>query len=175
MIKSVRDVAGLNMVFKGKHLHASDARARERKHTLNSIKNAAKISRESARKIIAESTKLTTVATAATMPSVKSMTRMVGRIRQKSKFPKNPKTLKELELPEDFKKTTKGKDFLIFDNGAVDDRMLVFGTKKNLEFLSECPSIYMDGTFDVAPPLFQQVYTIHGMEHFRKIFDFLII
>lgn len=159
------------MVFKGKHLHAPDARARERKRTLNSIKNAAKIGRESARKIIAESTKLTTVATAAIMPSVKSMTRMVGRIRRKSKFPKNPKTLKELELPENFKKTSKGEDFLIFDSGAVDDRMLIFGTKKNLKFLSECLSIYMDGTFDVAPPLFQQVYTIHGMDNFPKMFD----
>lgn len=159
------------MGFKGKHLHAPDARARERERTLNPIKKAAKISRESARKIIAESTKLTTVATAAIMPSVKSMTRMVGRIRQKSKFPKNPKTLIELELPEDFKKTSKGQDFLIFDSGAVNNRMLILGTKQNLKFLSECPSIYMDGTFDVAPPLFQQVYTIHGMENFRKILD----
>ena len=58
--------------------------------------------------------------------------------------------------------------FLLYDSGAVNDRILVFGTERNLDFLQLSDGWYADGTFKVAPPLFRQLYTIHG-ERFGKI------
>lgn len=69
--------------------------------------------------------------------------------------------LNDLVLNEQFIKTMKGGDFLLFGSGPDETRMLIFGTKANLNFLSKCHSVYMDGTFDVTPPLFKQIYTIH--------------
>ena len=43
--------------------------------------------------------------------------------------------------------------------------MLLFGTEQQLTFLFSAKHIMMDGTFDVCPPYFDQVYTIHAIKH----------
>ena len=51
----------------------------------------------------------------------------------------------------------------MYDSGAEDpDRFFMFGTDKNVKCLEEA-NIYADGTFDIAPELFQQVYTVHAL------------
>ncbi|CAF0979719.1 unnamed protein product [Brachionus calyciflorus] len=51
--------------------------------------------------------------------------------------------------------------FLLFDSGADDkDRFFIFGNEKNLKLL-EKSHIFADGTFDIAPKLFSQVYSLH--------------
>lgn len=143
-------------------MHAPDARQVEKKRTLAGIKNAAKNSRDSAKRIIADAAGNVTMATSAVLPSVKSMTRMIGRIRNTENYPKNPKNLSELALADRFVTTAKGENFLLFDSGPNVKRTLMFGTTSNLQFLAECNCLFMDGTFDVTPPLFAQLYTIHG-------------
>lgn len=175
LIKPVGDVIEEQVEIRGKHFHAPDAREIEKKRVLTTIKNAAKNSRDNARRIIAESVGNVSVAAAASLPSVKSMTRMIGRIRQQNKYPKNPKSLQELILPEEFTKTEKGDLFLLHDSGPNNNRLMIFGTAENLSLLAECNSIYMDGTFDVTPPLFKQLYTIHGDYFFLIISIFQII
>lgn len=163
LIKPINNANDENIQIRGEHIHAPDAREIEKKQTLTSIKNAAKIGRENARVLIASAVGNVTNATAAIMPTTKSMTRMVQRIRNKNRFPKNPRNLIELVLPNEFITTSKGDNFLLYDSGPNENRLLIFGTLSNLKFLSECNCIYMDGTFDVTPPLFKQVYTIHGI------------
>ena len=41
------------------------------------------------------------------------------------------------------------------------DRVIVFSTTKNFEILKNSTEWYCDGTFDVSPLLFKQVYTIN--------------
>ncbi|XP_031327714.1 uncharacterized protein LOC116158974 [Photinus pyralis] len=54
--------------------------------------------------------------------------------------------------------------FLLFDNGPdTEHRILIFSTQRNLELLERCEHWYADGTFKTTPPLFTQVYTIHGV------------
>ena len=86
--------------------------------------------------------------------------------------PPNPASLEELVIPHNYQMCPVGRDneelFLLYDSGAANDRILVFGTERNLDFLQLSDGWYADGTFKVAPPLFRQLYTIHG-ERFGKI------
>lgn len=43
--------------------------------------------------------------------------------------------------------------------------MIIFTTNTNLSFLCYCEEWYMDGTFDVVPTIFNQLYTIHGKKN----------
>ena len=83
-------------------------------------------------------------------------------------FP-NPQTLSEIEIPEDFK-YIDGELFLQFDSGKDDPtRILIFYTSGNLKKLSENPNWYCDGTFEVAPTLFTQLYTIHAVKNGQNL------
>lgn len=159
----IEDSNGNNLKINGTHSHAPDAREVVKKRKLNEMKEAAKTSRENPRKIIANSVHDLTAATAATMPSTRALSRMIGRVRRNVNYPKNPRNLTELTLNDDFNKTSKGENFVLHDSGPNEKRLIVFGTTANLQSLSECESIYMDGTFSVAPPLFTQLYTIYGI------------
>ena len=50
------------------------------------------------------------------------------------------------------------------DSGPAsgDDRMLIFSTERNLDILSRATDWAVDVTFDAAPVLFIQVYSIHA-------------
>lgn len=139
------------------HRHAGDARKIGKKRAMTKLKIDAKTTRNTTRQIITESIRELNNATAASMPSEKSLVRMVKRYRQKDGVPKNPTNASELILPEEYRKTIKGGDFLLFDSHDLsedEERMLIFGTRQNLAFLAQCDHIYMDGTFTVVPVLF---------------------
>lgn len=93
---------------------------------------------------------------------------MINRIRKNPDLPANPNTLLELVLSQEICTTDSDENFLLFDSGTYvnDDesekRLLMFGTKPNLDFFAECGELFMDGTFTVTPRLFKQLYTIHG-------------
>ena len=53
----------------------------------------------------------------------------------------------------------------VFDSGPVDDRIIMFTTLFNLEFLCSSVRLCGDGTFKAAPLLWTQVYTIHGQKN----------
>ena len=75
-----------------------------------------------------------------------------------------PKNLESVdEIPEPLKLTHSGDTFLYFDSGKSDSRVLVFATLPALDLLSQSEICHCDGTFSVAPDLFYQVYTIHGV------------
>ena len=60
-----------------------------------------------------------------------------------------------------------GEQFLQVDtniyNNIDGNRIIIFGTTDGLQFLTNCDDWFMDGTFDVAPPQFAQLYTVHGL------------
>ena len=53
----------------------------------------------------------------------------------------------------------------MFDSGPSDNRMLIFSTDRNLQFLSTCLNFYADGTFKTVPSMFEQLYTIHSVKN----------
>ena len=79
--------------------------------------------------------------------------------------PANPTNLFDVQIPENYKiyKACDGseEELLIADSGPSPDRILVFGRKTWVqEILGESDTWYADGTFNLAPPLFSQVYVI---------------
>jgi hypothetical protein len=55
-------------------------------------------------------------------------------------------------------RTCSGDAFLLHQ----DDRMLIFSTTDNLRHLSHADTYFCDGTFEVSPELYYQMYTIHA-------------
>ena len=80
-------------------------------------------------------------------------------------LPKSQVSLSDLEVTGEW--TTTGgvdkEDFLIHDSGPdYASRILVFASLSALTHLASADKWYMDGTFDVAPLLFQKLYVIRA-------------
>lgn len=50
----------------------------------------------------------------------------------------------------------------MFDNQDEKDRIIIFATQAAMDFLANCKILFMDGTVESGPVLFDQMYTIHG-------------
>lgn len=96
------------------------------------------------------------------LPNLQNLKRTVQRIRQKHQNPLPLPTKRDsLVIDPIFTKTNRDRTFLQFDSGPTDQRILIFSTKKQLKMLKDGSHIYLDGTFDVVPELYFQLYTIH--------------
>lgn len=60
-------------------------------------------------------------------------------------------------------KTTQGEEMLLLNLRA--ENIVVFCSKRNLEYLANIDNIFMDGTFTYAPKYFYQFFTIHGVNN----------
>ena len=65
----------------------------------------------------------------------------------------NPIHRKDLAFTDHQKKTNNGDQFLMFDSGPFDDRMLIFSTEGNLQFFSTCCNLYANGTLKTVPSI----------------------
>ena len=75
----------------------------------------------------------------------------------------NPTCTAEIIIPEKYKNSLKGETFLLYDSGFGDQqRIIIYGTLKFIDFLRNCDSWFCDGTFRVVPDPFTQLYTIHA-------------
>lgn len=150
------------------HLHAPDARLKARAAILDTLKNKAKTERASARELVLEACGSADDPTVAALPSLHNMRRTAARIQNRSNVNMNPKTLAELVFDDDVVMTSRNKHFLLHDSAVYgedpepENRLLLFGTKENLDILKVCDTIAMDGTFKIVPPLFKQLFTMHG-------------
>lgn len=150
------------------HSHAPDARREPIRNILADLREEAKNSTSDTRTIVANaSAKATYKAIQMKMPKVSAMSRNIRHIKRKRNLPPmTPQTVRELIISGSYTVTSKGKPFMMYDSGdsSTNDqrRTVIFATEENLSFLSQCKEWYMDGTFNICPPLFHQVYTIHG-------------
>lgn len=146
---------------KGVHSHAPDARKLQKKKVTTKMKELAKTTSMTSRQIVYESMDNVSDATAAVMPSTTQLIQTVNRTRKDPDAPKNPTKLSELRFPARF------GDFILHDTYNAEDedsndRLIIFGTQANLDFMVRCDGLFMDGTFGIVPRLFYQLYTIHG-------------
>lgn len=86
---------------------------------------------------------------------------------------KVPTDLTSLVITDEMRKTETGELFVMYDSGIYDEdkRLIMFSTQKNLEFLSNCETLQMDGTFDACPQLFSQLFDIHGKYFITSYFN----
>ena len=140
------------------HLHAPDEQAVICQETKVGIK------REARDQIVSASLVTVSEGTAVKMPRLDSLKRTIQRQRVRHlAAPAQPTSLEQLVLPAEYQLTAKGEQFLLYDSGPDTQRMLIFGTQRNLEMLKLAEHWMADGTFKTAPPLFSQVYVVHAL------------
>lgn len=156
--------AGEHVINTKDHSHAPDVRNSHVRTVLHNIREQAATTNDPPRRLIRENTKnIESRVSAVELPSNQAITRSVRRIRRQIGGPFiQPNSLAELELVDEFSVTIQNESFVLLDNKDDTDRIIIFTTTANLRFLVYCPEWHMDGTFDVTPPLFKQLYTIHG-------------
>ena len=157
------------------HNHVANIAKLEARKVINNIKERATTSREATHQIVSTASENIGPAVSGQLPSIVNMKQIVRRVRHEHQAPlANPTSLEELEIPEPYNKTVTGDNFLLHDSGPGSQRFLIFSTARNLQLLAESPHWYADGTFKSAPPLFQQLYTIHILK-FKTIIPVVFV
>ena len=82
-------------------------------------------------------------------------------MRYQPPTPPVPQSLAEVTITEEFTETSHHQPFLLYNNGQdAANRMLDFCTDYSLQLLADAQTLFMDGTFAVAPHPFRQLYSI---------------
>ena len=146
------------------HLHAPDEPAVSCCEVKVGMKRKARDTQDSSHQIVGETLQTVSEGTSAKLPKLDSLKRTIQRQRVRLQAaPVQPTSLEQLTLPEEYKRTSKGEQFLLYDSGPETQRILIFGTQRNLEMLEQSTVWMADGTFKTAPALFTQVYAIHAL------------
>ncbi|XP_043267660.1 uncharacterized protein [Venturia canescens] len=145
------------------HNHSAEASFIVKEKVVENLKHSALNTTLSSHKLISNVAADMSDSVIALMPSTSSLKRTLRNIRHENEnHPSNPLHRKDFILPQYFCETEKKADFLLYDKGAVENRMLIFGTQENLQLLASAEHWYADGTFDSCPSIFAQLYTIHA-------------
>lgn len=124
-----------NVKVKGIHLHVPDARKVEIYRCAKELKRKAAEEPTTSRDIVGQITSNANEAVKPILPPVEQMLLSVRRTRAKNLVPKNPNNLKELVITNEFTKTIDGKQFLLYDSGPNDQRLIILSTEENLKFI----------------------------------------
>ena len=100
---------------------------------------------------------------AAQLPTFPSLKSSLYRSRQK-KFPPLPQNREDIILEGEWSQTTTGENFLVHHGEDI----IMFSTEANMRRLSTAKMLFMDGTFEVCPRLFYQIFTIHILENEKQ-------
>ena len=147
------------------HNHIPDVAKVKAKIVVNDLKETASTSTEATHQLIATTSVGLSQAVAAQLPSVVNLKQIVRRVRHDHQAPlPNPRYLDELQICAPYNVTLRGDNFLLHDSGPGLEQVVLFSTARNLEYLSQSRNWFADGTFKSAPPLFQQLYTIHVLK-----------
>ena len=89
------------------------------------------------------------------------------RAKNKPTIPTREKDSFDFSDPkcQKFTKTIEGKDFMMYDNKKLENRIVIFISEYGFRLLSQCERWHGDGTFFSAPEPFNQVYLIHAYKH----------
>lgn len=123
------------------------------------------------RQIIRRATEGISMEAVALLPSYNACQRAIERKRKLVQEPQQtPRRVADIIISPALQLTLRGSPFLLWDSGDMDPhRILMFGTHENLNILQSHSHWFIDGTFKVAPELFMQVFTIHGLVDHRAL------
>lgn len=153
------------------HSHGPEAAQQEVLKAVQQMKRLAEETEDAPQQIITQSVATISEDAKAKLPTVHHLRRNVRRHRQ---FVNNPLPVppnaNEIVIPDRYKVTHDGQDFLLFDSGSEDNnRFFIFGTNDNLRLLETTAHWFMDGTFKTAPTLFYQLFTVHALVNGRTV------
>ncbi|KAL3679042.1 hypothetical protein R1sor_021998 [Riccia sorocarpa] len=101
-----------------------------------------------------------------TFPVFRNVGSSLYRARRRL-LPPLPQDRQDIVIPPSLQVSLQGEQFVLLylpHNAAI-----VFGTFANFDTLCERSDIYMDGTFDSCPHLFQQLFIIHAFFGERQV------
>ncbi|CAF1264599.1 unnamed protein product [Adineta steineri] len=133
------------------------------------IKKNAQQSHDPPRLIIQNARLKISLDAAINIPQYIASQRSIQRVRRDKDIPTEPKTFADIIIPLNYQVNSLNEQFLLYDNNDNQRRILIFASKQHLDFLNECESWHCDGTFAVAPTLFEQMYSIHGSIRGKKL------
>ena len=144
----------------GEHTHAPDIGRPEALNVRQSIKRRAIDTAEAAQQVLSQEMENISDQAAVKLPAIRNIRRCVRRHRQDAGNPPPvPRTCADIVIPDEYQITTSGERFLMYDSGAGDeDRILIFGTERNLQILETSQNWFCDGTFKVVPGQFYQLF-----------------
>ncbi|RNA16711.1 hypothetical protein BpHYR1_006808 [Brachionus plicatilis] len=145
------------------HIHEPPIDDIAAKNVRVDIKKRASETSENPRKLISDCLTKLPLSSAPLISSIRGLTQMVQRERQKANnFGREAKSREEVNLNIEYRVTHTGENFVLFDSGSVDQqRIIIFGTTKNLELLNSESTWFIDGTFDISPDVFTQLFTFN--------------
>lgn len=147
----------------GNHNHSGNQAKIMAEQKINELKDMSTSTTNSPSQIISSISNNLIQPVAAELPNVAQLKKIINRKRKLEHIDKIPQNTEELELDEQYKNTNANENFIIYDSGAGVKRIIMFGTKKNLERLALTEHWFCDGTFDSCPSIFKQILTIHGI------------
>lgn len=153
------------VLLSGNHCHTANAANVNCRSILHCMKEKSVNSNRtqtSTQCILAETCANISQAVAAEMPRPVNLKRTIQRNRETG-VP-TFRCRSDIELPNELKVTLKGELFLMHDSGNTDERILIFTTNENLNILMSSGEWFMDGTFDLCPILFYQLFTVHAFK-----------
>jgi hypothetical protein len=118
------------------HNHAAEASRVNVIRTVNTLKERGKETNEPPAEIIQTTTASISHEAHPYLPSCDALRQTINRIRS-SDLPVEPESLNELIVPEDLTKTLSGSDFLVKDIVLDQDRILLFTTIANVQYLEQ--------------------------------------
>lgn len=156
------------------HTHEADAIHVEALKIREEIKQKAISTNDAPHAIMQTVSNKLDIHIAGKIPDMDNVKRKIRAKRQKLNIGDSADQETILQMKRFF---SDGTDFLIYDgfvhsNEDDENKMLIFGTLESLEALKSSKHWYCDGTFDVAPDNFYQLYTVHGISN-EKIFPCL--
>ena len=145
------------------HNHAPEASRVDVTRTLNIIKEAAiSQTHDKPSQIIQDTVVNMPQASYHNMPNKEALRRQISRVRN-ANIPPQPQSLEDINIPANLRLTISGEQFLAKEITLDEERIIMFCTIPNLEYLQKAAFWIMDGTFKTVPTLFQQMYTIHAL------------
>ncbi|CAB4418896.1 unnamed protein product [Rhizophagus irregularis] len=151
------------LVKSSEHSHAPEANRVDVIRTVNMVKEtAASQTRDKPSQIIQNAVINMPQESYSYMPNREALRRQVSRVRNIN-MPPQPKSLQDIDVPANLCVTLGGEEFLTKDITLGEERIMIFCTTSNLEYLQKADFWVMDGTFRTVPTLFHQMYTVHAL------------
>lgn len=154
---------------KDEHNHTPDSAKIEVKNIISKINKAAETTSDHPQVIVASYTEGISESASVQLPAVRSLKRNIRKARNRAnKSHHIPASLSDLIIPQMYRRTSNGDNFLLFDSGMTNDRILIFGTMQNVQHMQSSPEWFADGTFKVAPEMFNQVNNHQGRSYCKS-------
>ncbi|RNA10273.1 hypothetical protein BpHYR1_037581 [Brachionus plicatilis] len=139
--------------YNDNHFHEPQPDRAASKLVMTNMKDRACVTSEKPRTIINECLTQLLVHAALYLSSNKNLTQLINRTRRAiNDFGTDGKDRQQITIKDKYKYTSGETD---------ENRIIILGTSDNLDLLSKEDAWYVDGTFNISPDTFTQVFTVN--------------